>query len=207
MPTVIQGETEPDRIPLTDAVPVDATLLNAAYVTRQPRQLIVTWQRVRSTRDRQAAIWQRLGVAIWQLDPGRSSSWYRVYTHEESVTNETNIHGYGISLGDISGDDRPEVLIAADRDGSGGSYTYYLLASRGPQLYRPLTKELSLDQGTVTFGHGSLVVKEGVEPDFHGAHCCYRRVRETWLRWDEAERRIMVVRRQVRKNVRRWPPG
>jgi hypothetical protein len=207
MPTVIQGQTKPDRISLMDAIPVDATLINAAYVTRQPRQLIVTWQRVHSTRDRQAAVWQRLGVAIWQLDPGRSSTWHRVYTHEEPFTNETNIHGYDISLGDMSGDGRPEVLIAADRGGSGGGYSYDLLANRGLQLYRPFTKELPLDEGTVTFGRRSLIIKEGVDPDFHGAHCCFRRVRETWLRWDEAERRLVVVHRQVRNNVRRWPPG
>jgi hypothetical protein len=165
---------------------------------RQPRQLVVTWLRPR---------WDRLGVAIWQLNTRRSSTWHRVYTHEERFTNETNIHGYRISLGDISGDGRPEVLVAADRGGSGGYYTYYLFANRGPQLYQPLTKELSLDQGTVSFGHQSLVIKEEVAPDFHGAHCCYLRVRETWLRWEGARRRLVVVRRQVRQNVRRWPPG
>ena len=38
-----------------------------------------------------------------------------------------------------------------------------------------------------------------------GIHCCYRRVRVTWMGWNG--RRLITMRQTVRKNRRGWPPG
>jgi hypothetical protein len=43
IPTLLEGATDPHRLALSSAVPIDANLESADYVTRPPRQLIVTW--------------------------------------------------------------------------------------------------------------------------------------------------------------------
>jgi hypothetical protein len=205
IPTLVEGATDPHRLALSNAVPIDANVDTADSVMRPPRQLIVTWDRARLTRDGSAAIWQRRGVAIWQLDRGNTATWHRVYTHETAVNNVTGIEGYDVTLGDASGDARPEVLIFFDTDGSAGGGSYHLFASVGYRPRQVFTKELSQDQGTISFAHHALDVRQGVDYRGPGIHCCYRKVRETWLRW--SGRRMVVVRRVVRKNRRGWPPG
>jgi hypothetical protein len=65
---------------------------------------------------------------------------------------------------------------------------------------------LSADDGEITFGHRALVVLEGRDHVAgQGVHCCYRKVRETWLRWNG--QRMVTVRQFVRANRRGWPPG
>jgi hypothetical protein len=105
----------------------------------------------------------------------------------------------------MSGDGRPEILVFFDTDGSAGGGTYHLFANSGYRVRQPLVKDLALDQGTITFAHKALVVLEGVDYHGPGIHCCYRKVRETWLRWDN--RHLVTARRIVRKNRRGWPPG
>src|SRR5919201_1376158 len=151
IPTLVEGSTDPHGLALSNAVPIDANLDSADYVERRPRQLIVSWDRVHFTRNGQSAIWQRRGIAIWQLDRGNAASWHRVYTYETPV------------------------------------------------------KDLALDQGTMSFAGGALVVREGVDFRGRGVHCCYRRVRLTWLRWTGS--RLVTIRQMVRKNRRGWPPG
>jgi hypothetical protein len=56
IPTLLEGATDPHRLTLSSAVPIDANLDSADYVTRAPSQLIVTWDRAHLTRDGQAAI-------------------------------------------------------------------------------------------------------------------------------------------------------
>ena len=121
------------------------------------------------------------------------------------MNNQVGVEGFRISLGDMSGDGRPEILVFFDTDGSAGGGTYHLFANSGYGIRQPLVKELALDQGTITFDHNALVVLEGVDYRGPSIHCCYRKVRETWLRWEG--RRLVVVRRIVRKNRRGWPPG
>ena len=54
------------------------------------------------------------------------------------------------------------------------------------------------------FAGGAVVVHRGVA--FRGTiHCCFRKVRVTWLRW--TGRRLVAVRRVLRENRRGWPPG
>jgi hypothetical protein len=115
------------------------------------------------------------------------------------------VEGFGVKLGDISGDGRPEVLVFFDTDGSAGGGTYHLFANSGYRVREALVKNLALDQGTISFAHGNLVVLEGLDYHGPGIHCCYRKVRETWLRWNG--RRLVTVRSIVRKNRRGWPPG
>jgi len=105
----------------------------------------------------------------------------------------------------MSGDGRPEILVFFDQDGSAGDGTYHLFANSGNRLRQPFVEHLALDQGTITFAHKVLVVLKGVDHRGPGIHCCYRKVRETWLRWDG--RRLITLRRIVRKNRRVWPPG
>lgn len=205
IPTLLEGSADPHGIALSSAVPVDANLDSADYVGRKPSQLIVTWDRVHLTRDGQAAIWQRRGIAIWQLDRGNAASWQRVYTYETLVNNVVGVEGFRVSLGDISGDRRPEVLVFFDTDGSAGGGTYHLFANAGYRVSQALVKDLSSDEGTISFAHKALVVLEGVDYRGPGIHCCYRKVRETWLRWDG--RRLVTVRQTLRKNRRGWPPG
>jgi hypothetical protein len=196
LPTLLRG-ADPHRIPLARAVPVDANVDTADYVMRRPRQLVVTW-------DRSAATWQRLGVAIWQLDRGDTARWHRVYVHEAPM-DVAGVDRYEVTLGDASGDGRPEVLIFFDTDGSAGNGSYHLFANAGYRLRQVFTKELSQDEGTISFAHHALVVRDGVDFRGPGIHCCYRKVRETWLRWDG--RRMVTVRQVVRGNRRGWPPG
>src|SRR5919204_224065 len=120
IPTLVEGSTDPHGLALSNAVPIDANLDSADYVERRPRQLIVSWDRVHFTRNGQSAIWQRRGIAIWQLDRGNAASWHRVYTYETPVNNQVNLVGFSVSLGDISGDRRPEILVFFDTDGSAG---------------------------------------------------------------------------------------
>jgi hypothetical protein len=204
IPTMLEG-VEPRAIQLSLAIPSDAELVSADPVTGEPRQLVVTWERAHLTSDGGAAVWQRNGVAIWQLDRGDAATWHRVYTREAPFDNLTNIHGYRVTLGDASGDARPEVLIFEGTDGSAGGGTYRLFANAGSEVRLAFVKALSQDQGTITFGRHRLVVREGVDYYDRGPHCCYRRVRETWLRWDG--RRIVVIHEAVHKNRREWPPG
>jgi hypothetical protein len=205
IPTRRDGAVNPHRLVLSSAVPIDANLDSAEYVDRKPPQLILAWDRAYLTRDRQAAIWQRRGFAIWQLDRGNTSTWHRVYTYETLVNNQVGVEGFGVSLGDISGDGRPEVLVFFDTDGSAGGGTYHLFVSSGRRVVQPLVRSLTMDQGTITFGKNALHVLEGVDFRGPGSHCCYRNVRETWLRWNG--RRLITVREVVRKNLRGWPPG
>jgi hypothetical protein len=205
MPTLLEGATDPHRLALSGAIPIDANLDSANYVARAPRQLIVTWDREHLTRDAQAAIWERRGVAIWQLDRGAAAVWHRVYTRETPVNNVTGIEGYDVTLGDASGDGRPEVLIFVDNDGSAGAGSYHLFANVGYRLRQVFAKSLSEDEGTITFAHRALVVLRGIDYYDRGVHCCFRKVQETWLRWDT--RRLVTVREAVRKNTRGWPPG
>jgi hypothetical protein len=204
IPTLVEG-TDPHALALSSAVPIDANLDSANYVGRTPRQLIVTWDRAHLTRNGQATIWQRRGIAIWQLDRGKAATWHRVYTYETPVNNQVGVEGFDVKLGDISGDGRPEILVFFDTDGSAGGGTYHLFANTGFRIRQPLVEGLALDGGTISFARTSLVVREGL--DFHGPgiHCCYRKVRVTRLRWNE--RRLVVVRQRIRKNRRGWPPG
>ena len=204
IPTLLEGSNDPRLLPLAEAIPPDANLVNAGYVTRAPRQLVVTWDRERLDHDG-AAIWQRRGVAVWQLIRRERGLWRRVYTYETPSNNEVGVEGYGVELGDISGDGRPEVLIVFDTDGSAGGAVYHLLAGDGYRLRQPLVKSLSQDQGTITFAGGALVVRQGVDFRGPGIHCCFRKVRVTRLRW--TGRRLVVTRRVLRKNRRGWPPG
>ena len=205
IPTLLEGSEDPHGLALSSAVPVDASLDSADYVDRKPKELIVTWDRAHLTRDGHAAIWQRRGVAIWQLDRGNAATWHRVYTYETLVNNVVGVEGFRVSLGDISGDGRLEVLVFFDTDGSAGSGTYHLFANAGYRIRQTLVKDLSTDEGTISFAHRALVVLQGVDYRGPGVHCCYRKVRETWLRWDG--RGLITVRRTVRKNRRGWPPG
>ena len=205
IPTLLEGSTDPHRLALSSAVPIDANLDSADYVTRPPRQLIVTWDRSQLTRDGQSAIWERRGVAIWQLDRGTAARWHRVYTRETPVNYVTGIEGYDVSLGDASGDGRTEVVISFDMDGSAGAGSYHLFANVGYRLRQVFAKSLSQDEGTISFAHHALVVLQGVGYYDRGPHCCFRKVRETWLRWDG--RRLVTIRQTIRKNQRGWPPG
>ena len=204
IPTLVEG-SNPHAVALSSAVPIDANLDSANYVDSTPRQLIVTWDRARLTRNGQAAIWQRRGIAIWQLDRGKAATWHRVYTYETPVNNRVRVEGFDVKLGDISGDGRPEVLIFFDTDGSAGGGTYHLFANTGFRIRQPLVEDLALDQGTISFARTSLVVREGLAFHGPGIHCCYRKVRVTWLRWNG--RRLVTVRQSIRKNRRGWPPG
>jgi hypothetical protein len=132
-------------------------------------------------------------------------TWHRVYTHETSRDDGTGIRRYDVSLGDASGDGRPEVLIFFDTDGSAGNGSYHLFASVGYRLRQVFAKELSNDEGTISFARRALVVREGVDYRGPGVHCCYRRVRETRLRWNGS--RMVTLRRVVHRNRRGWPPG
>jgi hypothetical protein len=206
IPTVLDGSTDPHSVVLSSAIPADANLDSADYVEQKPRQLVVTWEREHLTRDGQAAIWQRRGIAIWELArPNDAGSWHRVYTYETLVNNQVGVEGFGVGLGDMSGDGRPEILVFFATDGSAGGGTYHLFANSGYRVREPLVKDLALDQGTITFAHRALRVLEGVDYRGPGIHCCYRKVRETWLRWDG--RRLDTVRQIVQKNRRGWPPG
>jgi hypothetical protein len=211
IPTLVEGSRNPNALALSSAVPIDANLDSASYVGRTPRQLIVTWDRAHLTRNGQAAIWQRRGIAIWQLDRGkeldrgRAATWHRVYTYETPVNNQVGVEDFDVKLGDISGDGRPEVLVFFDTDGSAGGGTYHLFANTGFRIRQPLVEDLALDQGTISFARTSLVVREGLAFHGPGIHCCYRKVRVTWLRWNG--RRLVAVRQKIRKNRRGWPPG
>lgn len=205
LPTLLEGAAGPRRLALSGAVPVDANLDSADYVVKKPAQLVVTWDRAHLTRDRTAATWQRRGVAVWQLDRGNFATWHRVYTYEVPITNVTGVEGFGIHLGDISGDGRPEVMIVFDTDGSAGGADYHVFANVGQVFRQVLMRRLSMDEGTISFSNGALLMREGIDHRGQGIHCCYRRVRETWLRLDG--HRLATVRSVIRKNRRGWPPG
>ena len=205
IPTLVEGSLDPRGLALSSAVPADANLDGANYVEGKPSQLIVTWDREHLTRDGQAAIWESRGIAIWQLDRGNGAVWHRVYTFETPLNDMLGVEGFRVSLGDISGDRRPEILVFFDTGGSAGNGTYHLFANSGYRIRQPLVKELSSDDGTISFAHGTLVIDQGVTYLGPGIHCCYRNVRETRLRWDG--RRLVTVQHTVRKNRRQWPPG
>jgi hypothetical protein len=205
MPTLLEGGRDPYSLLLADAIPVDAALMSANYVTRYPQQLVVTWNRLHLTRNGDAAIWQRRGVAIWQIDRDNAASWHRVYTREVVIDNTTYVSAFDVTLGDATGDRRPEILILFAIDGSAGGGTYHLFANVQEGFREVFVKPLSLDQGTISFGHHALLVRQGRGYYGQGAHCCFRRVEETWLRWDGG--RMATVKRVVRKNRRGWPPG
>jgi hypothetical protein len=191
--------TDPRSVAPSAAVPEGASILSIDYVLQPPRQLIVTWIR-------QGRIWQRYGYAIWQRAGGRESGWDRVASRDGPANNETNLHAYYVRLGDVSGDQRPEVVVVSDRNGSAGCAVYYLYVKAGGGGVRQvLAKELCIDEGTVSFAQHALVLKEGVDSYSRGPHCCFRKVRERWLRWEG--RRLIEVHREVRKNQRGWPPG
>ncbi len=185
-------------------MPADANLETANYVLRWPRQLVVTWDRARLT-SYGAAVWQRHGVAIWQLVGDRAAVWRRVFTRESAVDNESGVDGYAVTVGDASGDGRAEVLVLFAIDGSAGGGTYHLYASDGDRLREAFVKRLSQDEGTFSFDHHALLVREGVDGYFTTAHCCFAKVRERRLRWDG--QRMVVVRDVTRANRRGWPPG
>jgi hypothetical protein len=203
LPTALEGSTDPHSIVLSSAIPADANLVSADYVEQRPRQLVVSWER---DYNRRVGFWQRRGLAIWELRrPNDAASWQRIYTFETPVNNQVGVEGFGVHLGDMSGDGRPEILVFFDTDGSAGGGTYHLFANSGYRLRQVLVKSLALDQGTLSFAHKALIVLEGVDYHGPGIHCCYRKVRATSLRWDG--RRLVTVRRTVRKNRRGWPPG
>jgi hypothetical protein len=204
MPTLLDAPVGPRHVSLSSAVPVDANVDQAAYVDRWPQQLIVSWDRAHLTPDGRAAIWQRRGIVIWQLD-SRNAMWRRVYTFETLVNNVVGVEGFGIRLGDISGDRRPEVLVFFDTDGSAGGGSYHLFANSGRHVRQALIRRLALDQGTISFSAGHLLVLEGLDYRGPGIHCCYRKVHERWLRWNGE--RLVVSHDVVRKNQRGWPPG
>jgi hypothetical protein len=206
IPSVLEGATNPHQVVLASTVPADANLDSADYVEGRPEQLIVTWDRAHLTPNGQAAVWERRGIAIWQLDSGNAARWHRVYTFENAITNAPNVAmGFEVTTGDISGDGRPEVLVFFDTDGSAGSGTYHLFANTGYQLRQPLMQKLSMDQGTVSITRGALRISQGLEYRGPGIHCCFRKVRITLLRW--TGHRLVTTQQTVRRNNRGWPPG
>jgi hypothetical protein len=183
LPTLIAGAIDPRRIPLWTAVPVDPNLDSAAFVVKPPEQLVVTWDRA-----------ERQGIAVWQLDSIETAKWHRVYTREET---RSNVLEYDAALGDVTGDGRPEILVFESTGGSAGNGSYHLLMSAGPRLREVFAKGLSWDEGRILLGRGALIVREGV--DFVGTiHCCFRKVRETWLRWNG--RRLVTVCSDLHRN-------
>jgi hypothetical protein len=146
-------------------------------------------------------------MSIWQLGPGSATTWHRIYTFENPITNnEDTVDGFAVTTGDISGDGRPEVLVFFAGDGSAGPGTYRLFVNDGQRLRQPLVKRLSQDEGTISFGRGVLLVAEGVDGHFsRSPHCCYRKVRTTLLGWNQ--RHLVTLRHSVRLNHRGWPPG
>jgi hypothetical protein len=205
IPTLLSGSVDPHGLVLAEAIPADAALVSADYVTQQPRQLVVTWEREHMTRSGHAAIWQRRGIAIWQLDRGGIANWHRVYTREIQIGNATMVDRFAVTLGDASGDARPEVLILFAIDGSAGGGIYHLFADAGDHLREAWVEPLSLDDGTMSFGHHALIVRRGLHYVGPGIHCCFRRVQETRLRWNG--RRMVTVQRVVRANRTGSPPG
>ena len=206
IPTLLEGANNPHDLTLASAVPSDATLDSADYVTAAPKQLIVTWERAHLTSNGRAAMWQRHGMAIWQRDPGDAATWHRVFTFENPITNtEDTVDNFRVTTGDISGDGRPEVLVFFDTDGSAGSGTYHLFTNTGFQLRQPLVKRLSLDEGTISFEHGALAIHEGLDHYGLGIHCCFRKVKTTLARWNG--HRLMTLRWTMGPNQRGWPPG
>ncbi|HEY4976719.1 MAG TPA: hypothetical protein VII05_05150 [Gaiellaceae bacterium] len=204
IPTLLDGPTDdPHELALSAAVPVDASLDSAKYVEQKPRQLIVTWHREHLTQYTTTS-WRRVGIAIWQPGHGDDAYWHRVYAYETPTYNQYLV-GFGVSLGDISGDGRPEILVFFYSDGSSGGGTYHLFVNTGYRLRQPLVEPLDLDAGAMLFSHGALVRFEGVDFRGPGTHCCYRNVRETRLRWDG--HRLITVRETVRKNRRGWREG
>jgi len=206
IPTLLEGANNPHDLTLASAVPSDATLDSADYVTAAPKQLIVTWERAHLTSNGRAAMWQRHGMAIWQRDPGDAATWHRVFTFENPITNtEDTVDNFRVTTGDISGDGRPEVLVFFDTDGSAGSGTYHLFTNTGFQLRQPLVKRLSLDEGTISFEHGALAIHEGLDHYGLGIHCCFRKMKTTLARWNG--HRLMTLRWTMGPNQRGWPPG
>ena len=207
IPVVLEGARDPQDLFLSQAIPSDATLDSARYVTESPEQLIVTWDRSHFTPNGMAAIWQRRGIAIWQRDAGGATTWHRVYTFENQIMNDENtVDGFGVRTGDISGDGRPEVLVRFSGDGSSGPGTYHLFVSDGRQLRQPLIKRLSEDEGSVAFVPGALRINEGVDGHFTmSPHCCFRKVRTTVLHWRRGH--LVPIRRSVGPNRHGWPPG
>jgi hypothetical protein len=164
----------------------------------------VTWERAHLRNN--AAVWQRVGMAIWQLDRGQAAVWHRVYTFENPLTNSPEtVEGFRVTTGDISGDGRPEVLVFFDSGGSAGNGTYHLFANSGYRLRQPLVMPLSNDDGAITFAKHALVVRRGLDHRGAGIHCCFRRVRTTILRWNGNH--LTTVQRTVGPNLRGWPAG
>jgi hypothetical protein len=180
LPTLLEGAFDPRDLGLWSAVPVDANLETAAYVVQAPRQLVVTWDR----RDRR-------GIAVWQLDTPETATWHRVYTREAKY------NAYSATLGDVSGDGRPEILVHLDTDGSAGNGSYHLLLSSRSRLREIYARRLSFDEGRILLGRDALIVREGVDHYGTAIHCCWRKVRETRYRWNG--RRLLVVCRALTK--------
>jgi hypothetical protein len=207
IPTLLEGARDPQDLILSQAIPTDATLDSAHYVSESPQQLIVTWDRSHFTPNGMAAIWQRRGMAIWERDPGSATTWHHAYTFENQIKNDQDtVDGFEVRTGDISGDGRPEVLIRFSGDGSSGPGTYHLFVSDGRQLRQPLIKGLPDDAGTIAFVPGALRVTEGVDAHFNTSpHCCFRKVRTTVMRWLKGH--LVSIQRSVGPNRRGWPPG
>jgi hypothetical protein len=207
IPNFLEGTKDPHELTLADAVPSDATLISANFITQGPKQLIVTWDRAHLGHNRQGAVWQRRGMAIWQLDPGSAATtWHRVFTFERPITNSpVTVDRFAVSTGDVSGDGRPEILVFFDMGGSAGSGTYHLFVNDGPQLRQPLIKKLSLDEGTISFTRGALRIDQGADGYSQSPHCCFRKARVTLLRWNGNA--LATVRQTVGPNRRGWPPG
>jgi FG-GAP repeat len=204
LPSSLSGAFDPHALPLQDAVPADANVLAAYYLEAanglRP-EVAVTWRRDFTARHP----FPDFGLVVWERVRGLVAVWRRSYAWSIETTKLTEINGIRVSVGDFTGDGHPDLLLAEDTDGSAGGASYVAIALFPAHSRALWHRDLAMDEGTIALAQGAIKVTEGFDRYDRGIHCCFRKVRVRWLRWNGE--RMAVVRALERRNRQGWPPG
>lgn len=172
--------TQPSLIPAG----TEATDIRVLHGTSQ---IAVAWQR---NADGSPA---EFGLTIWQRR-NRGPGWDSIYTRRISTINGSNIHDLRLKAVDLTLDNRDDLFVYEDHDGSGGCFVYRVLTTKPGQARQIAARSTCSDQTTVLTQPGELISYDGVGKDpktSFGIHCCPLYWRHTVRKWNG--KRFVVV--------------
>ncbi|HEY2939654.1 MAG TPA: hypothetical protein VGJ27_07570 [Gaiellaceae bacterium] len=168
---------------------------------RAPEQLLVVWSRELRTRGGAQAsnLTGERGVFVWQAQPARRRTrWLVAYARRYP-----DIGPVGFSVGDVTGDGHPEVLLA-QLQGSGGCGPWTVVATTGRSVREIFDRTTC--ESYLKLAHGALVIDDPVGPCPYrqGSAHCFGGRRTLVERWNG--HRLVVVKKTVVCMLKRLDP-
>ena len=181
VPSSYVGAFAPAKVRRLNLVPRDAEPVQTWRIYTGggiPPQVALAWQRTSVV----GSDFDTGGVVIWQRI-GQTARWRRVYS---LIFPANRVLGVGLHTGDVNGDQRADLLLFEDTDGSAGCGIYRLLANLPGRIKQLAVRQACEDNAAVSLQRGALVMYDGIVKDrrtLEDIHCCWSVWLRTEMRW------------------------